>query len=117
MILVYIPITAKKVPLNYCLLIAHNFVNSYNVAFITMFYNKNTVILASLLTAVMVISLTIYAWNTKRDFTIYGMVLFLSLIVLIFASILSFFIRIPLFHFIISVISVVLFGFYLIYDT
>lgn len=59
---------------------------SYLVAFATIPYETQTVLLAVGLTAVVVVSLTIFAFQTKWDFTMMGGVLFVALMVFFVAG-------------------------------
>lgn len=68
-------------------------------------------------TVLLVVSLTIYAWNTKKDFTVYGGALFVCALALFIASIHLYFYPVSLHIFVYSVIGVIVFGGFLIYDT
>ena len=87
------------------------------VGYITMMSYPMDVLIALILTAVMVVGLTIYAMTTKTDFTIMGGLFFIIGVTLIAMTLLAFFIRNKIFTIIISSICVVFFGLYLIYDT
>ncbi len=108
---------ARTVPNNYILLFIFTVSESYMLMGVTGFSYPENVFIALVLTAGIVVSLTIYAFTTKTDFTICGGMLFMLLITLTIASILSIFIHSRIFDIIISACSVVLFGIYLIYDT
>lgn len=73
--------------------------------------------LAAILTSAMVVSLTAYAWTTDFDYTELLPYMFMGSIVLLAASICAMFIKMPVIHTIISAITVVFFGVYLIVDT
>lgn len=70
-----------------------------------------------MLTAAIVVALTIYAFTTEKDFTLCGGLLFMALIGLIVASILSIFFKNKIFEILIMGCGAILFGIYLIYDT
>ncbi len=70
---------------------------------------------AFLITAVTSIGLAAYAWTTKRDFSGLGGKLFLGLILLLVASIVSIFFHSTFFIFLICVAGVGLFSAYLLY--
>ena len=57
----------------------------------TAFIDAQTVMIAAILTAVIVFALTLYACTTKTDFTMCGGFLFMMVIGLVGASILSIF--------------------------
>ena len=73
--------------------------------------------MAGALTAAITISLTVYAFTTKTDFTVCGGFLFICVTALIVASIIAIFIRNRWLNLAISVIGVIIFGLYLIFDT
>jgi len=73
--------------------------------------------MAGILTAAMVVALTIYAIYTKSDFTTKGGIFFIGIIVLIVGSILGAIIQNKWLNLVLSVFGVFLFGCYLIYDT
>ena len=72
---------------------------------------------AAFATAGMTIGITVYAFTTKSDFTIFGPLLFVIGFTLAFASI--FFIAFTgrTMHIIWCIIAVILFSFYLLFDT
>ena len=107
----------QKVPTNYILLILFTISFSYDVSVITSYYSPNLVFFAVILTFVAVVTLTLYAKYTTKDFTIYGGSLFVFLSCLIFGCLLSIFIDVTIFNFIISICSIVCFSAYIIYDT
>lgn len=115
--LVYIRSASRNVPVNYILLTLFTITEAYLVSCTTAAYDPETVFIAAVLTASIVLALTIYAWTTKTDFTICGGLLFTILMALTVASILCIFFSNMIFRIIISACSVVLFSVYLIYDT
>lgn len=61
----------RKVPQNYIVLFAFTFFESIVVATICAQVNSPFIVLtAALLTSILVLSLTAYAWYTKDDFTV-----------------------------------------------
>lgn len=73
--------------------------------------------MAALLTTVLVVGLTIYAFVTEIDYTKFLIYLFIVGLVLLTASLMAMFIRVPILHTIIAALTVILFGIYLIVDT
>ena len=80
-------------------------------------YTAKSVMSALLLTFATVVTLTYYAWNTKKDFTVHNGTLLVCLVLLIFSSFIFMIVRIPLSNLLIMYGSLVLFCIYLIYDT
>jgi len=111
------PNLLRKVPLNYFILIVFTIGISYIVSYITSFYTPGSVLFSLILTFVMVITLILYAKYTKRDFTIYGGVLFVFLTCIIFGSFFLLFFNISVFEFIITICTIICFSGYIIYDT
>ena len=114
-------IAKNKTPLNLVLLFAFTFMTGFTLAPTIAFYiaaNMGYVVgEAFLLTSVAFGGLTIFAMNTKRDFTTIGKILFITLIVIIVASIINIFWHQPLLQLIIASIGAVLFSFFILYDT
>lgn len=69
------------------------------------------------LTTVAFGALSIFAMNTKKDFTTMGKALFIVLIVIVAASLLNIFIKSDIISLAISSIAAILFSFYILYDT
>lgn len=112
-----VPGMARTVPTNYLLLLAFTIAESYLVAYTSALYQPGSVLLAALLAASVVLALTIYALRTSNDLTmsggslyIFGTALFICSFVLIFVP------DSPFWTVLYSGLSVILFGFYLIYD-
>jgi len=107
----------KMKPYNWIYLILFTISMTYLMGFIGISYKTNILLLGGLITSFIFISLTIYSWQTKIDYTIYGNILVTLLCGLIlFGFIFSFF-NFPMINIIYSVIGSVLFSFYIIYDT
>ena len=109
---------ARKVPINYILLLAFTVCESYMVAFICAFYTAESVMVAAAMTAGLTITLTAYAMCTKTDFTVCGgalCVIAFSVMSLMFVSI---FVPFPSWwHPVLSCVLIVMYGFFLLYDT
>ena len=106
------------VPLNYILLTIFTLGMGYTVSIYTAFSTSQNVIVALILTVVTVVGLTIYAWKTEKDFTIYGGVLFIALTLLVFSSFLMWiFPRVTIVEIILDIVGLLVFAIYLIYDT
>ena len=112
---------STSVPLNYILLLIFTAAESYLVASLVIIYESSSVLVCALVTFVMVLGISLYACFTKKDFTLCGTTLFLLLIGLtcfsLIGIILSRFIKITLYETFLDCAGVILFGFYLIYDT
>ncbi|MDX2331801.1 Bax inhibitor-1/YccA family protein [Campylobacter hepaticus] len=69
------------------------------------------------LTTVAFAGLSIFAINTKKDFTVIGKALFIAIIVIVAASLLNLFFQSGILNLAISAIAAILFSFYILYDT
>ena len=112
----------KKEGLNLVLLFAFTFVTGLTLAptlagFLAMPGGASIVTEAFVLTTVAFGGLSIFAMNTKRDFSAMGKMLFITLIVVIVASLINIFTASPLFQLIIASVSAILFSAFILYDT
>ncbi len=72
---------------------------------------------AFILTTVAFVGLSIFAMNTKRDFTAMGKMLFIALIVVVVAGLINIFFHSPILQLAIAGISSILFSAFILYDT
>ena len=107
----------QKVPANYIILTIFTLSYGWLIAAVCCLYTFRSVMVAIFLTFVTVFSLSIYALRTQKDFTVCGGTLFTCLVLLIFSTLISIFLPIPLSNLLFTYISLVLFSIYLIYDT
>ena len=115
--LIYSRNLSRSVPINFILLGVYTLSESYIVSCTTIRYDPKTILIATILTASIVIALTVYAFKTTTDFTIMGGFLFTLLFSVVVASFLCFFFPSKIFRTIIAACSVFIFSIYLIYDT
>lgn len=112
---------ARAVPTNYILLSLFTLSEAWLVATVCAAYQQaglgKLVLMAAFMTCGMTIALTLYACTTKTDFTMHGGALFIFSCVITLFIIFELFTSSPLFHVIVSLAVVVLYGFYLLYDT
>ncbi|EPS38797.1 hypothetical protein H072_7438 [Dactylellina haptotyla CBS 200.50] len=108
----------KDYPTNYYLLALFTGLEAYTVAIITSFYDSKIVLEAVVITAVVFAGLTLFALQTKYDFTQWQGILFTSLWILIGAGFISmFFSHGSGFEMVYSVGAVVIFSGYVLVDT
>lgn len=108
---------ARAVPTNYILLTLFTGSMSYMVASITSFYEPEIVLAAAVLTAAVVVGLTVYALTTKTDFTYCGGAMWAFFFVVLSCTVLSFCLRGRVAQVWISGLLIFIFSFYIIYDT
>eukprot|EP00741_Cyanophora_paradoxa_P005380 tig00000881_g5218.t1 len=107
----------EQYPLNMGLLGLFTLCFGYTVGTICSFYSTAIVLEAVCLTAAIVVALTLYTFQSKRDFSFLGAGLFAALFCLLIAGFVQIFVRSPLFDFLLSVAGAVVFSLYIVYDT
>lgn len=122
MLFVGLGMTKNKPGLNLAALFAFTFATGVSLvpmlAFLIGAGNGAVIGNAFLMTSVLFGSLSLFAINSKTDFSSWGKPLFITLIVVIVASLVNAFIfHSPMMHIIISAGILLLFGIYTIYDT
>lgn len=108
---------ARKTPINFICLGVFTLAEGFLFGVIASRYDELTVIYAFGATLVIVLSLTVFAFQTKIDFTICGGVLCVALVILVLLSIVGIFFQSYIFKMLIASFGALLFSFYLIYDT
>lgn len=109
------PNLARKVPLNYIVLMLWTMCEAYIVACCCALYNPSVVIMAAFATLAITIFITIYAITTKEDFTFGGGMLFSCACGLLLFTLFSFIY--PMLYSIVCVFGVLIYSMYLLYDT
>lgn len=114
--------TIHKSPLNLVLLFAFTFILGFSLApslFVVLSTANGGIIVAQAfaLTAVAFGGLSIFAMNTKRNFTTMGKALFITLLIVLCAMILNIFVQSGVLSLVISSVAAILFSFYILYDT
>jgi len=112
----------KKAGLNLILLFAFTFMSGLTLApllthILGMAGGAGIIANAFMLTTVAFGGLSMFAMNTKRDFSAMGKMLFITLIVVIVASLMNIFFQSSLMQLVISSISAILFSAFILYDT
>ncbi|KAJ6225390.1 hypothetical protein RDWZM_003935 [Blomia tropicalis] len=107
----------RTTPHNYVALMVFTFAESFLVGIISSMYKGNVVLMAVLITAVICFALTLFAFQTKIDFTMYNGLLFVLVIVLMLFGFVAMFWRAPLVQLIYASLGALLFSAYLVVDT
>jgi FtsH-binding integral membrane protein len=107
---------ARRVPTNYILLTIWTISFSYMIGVSTAMFTPITVIASAVMTAGIVVALTIYAFNTEKDFTVYGGLLYVILVLFVIVGFFSIFFGF-IFNLIYCALGVLLFSIFLIIDT
>lgn len=103
-------------PTNLVLLAAFTAAEGVVVGAITSQYQMQAILLAVALTALITVGLTVYAMQTKRDFTMQGGLLLTLLLTLVFTGLFAAFTRSPVMHLLLGGLGALLFGAYIVYD-
>lgn len=90
-----------------------------SIIYLTLQHPAGAIIIAQalFLTTLAFAGLSVFAFTTKRDFSVFSKALFIVLLVVIGSSLLNLFIQSPILYLAISGISAILFSFFIIYDT
>lgn len=107
----------RQFPMNFICLAIFTLAQSISFGFIVAFYNTKIVLLALVITAVICIAITIFAMQTKIDFTVYTGFALVAGIVLMLFGLVTIFVQMKLLQIIYSCLGALIFGFYLIMDT
>ena len=108
---------SRKVPINYVLLVIFTLSMSYSVSLICGGSDPKLVMMAACMTVAVTLSLTLYAFTCKQDFTYLGASFFIFSTLLFIVSLFLIFTSNPILHIIYSALSVIFYAYYLIFDT
>lgn len=108
---------SRTYPLNMILLFVFTIMESVLLGVITIQYKTDTVLIAAALTAFIVIGLTIFAFQTKIDFTGMGTYLFVICLVLFGFGLIALILRSNIMNIIYAALGAGLFSMYLVFDT
>lgn len=121
-LLIALQVKKREAPLNLILLFAFTFCSGLTLTpllYSVLALPAGSVIIAQAftLTTVAFAGLSLFAMNTKKDFTMMGKALFIVVLVVIAASILNLFMQSGILSLAISAVAAILFSFYILYDT
>ena len=104
-------------PINYVLLLVFTLCESYIVACCCAAYSPEIVLTAAVMTAAMVIALTLFAVSGIADFTLLWCMAFIVSMTMLTLVIMTWIVGYPIFYTGWCALAVVLFGIYLVIDT
>jgi len=107
----------RNPPCNYIILSFFTLFLSITLGTISSYYDTNTLLMAAVATGLITLGLTLFAFQTKYDFTGFGPYLLCFLLILVFMGILSLFIKNQIYNIIYSSVGALLFSFCIVYDT
>lgn len=107
----------RTFPLNFICLFLFTFVESFLLGVVSSTYEANEVMWAAGICAFICLGLTIFAFQTKYDFTMMGGMLFVALLVFVIFGFLSIFLHNQIVRLVYACIGALIFSLYLVYDT
>jgi len=116
-LLVCLHIKRKETPVNFILLGFFTFSEAFTVGVIVTYYDQVVVLQAFILTTLVVVGLTVYTLQTKRDFSKWGAGLFAGLLVLIIGGFLQIVLASAWLETVMAIGGALLFCGFIIYDT
>lgn len=108
---------ARKHPLNLILLGVFTVLESFLIGAISSRYNTDTLLIAVGITFALVLGLTIFAFQTKIDFTGCGVYLFVIALLFFVFGIFAIIFRSKILHVIYAALGAGIFSIYLVFDT
>ncbi|KAH9490169.1 hypothetical protein Btru_051240 [Bulinus truncatus] len=116
-ILACCPDFRRKTPINMILLMSFTICEGFLLGTVSGHYDKDEVLMAVGITAIVALALTIFAFQTKWDFTMFGGLLFVLVIVLICFGLLCAIIQSRYLSLVYASLGALLFSAYLVFDT
>ncbi|XP_052805352.1 protein lifeguard 1-like [Mya arenaria] len=111
------PDVRRSYPINFVLLGVFTVLEGFMLGVVSGTYKTEYVLMACGITAVVAVGLTIFAFQTRWDFTMLGGLLFVFLIVLFCFGLLCLIIQNHYANIVYSSLGALLFSFYLVFDT
>ena len=109
--------TFKQSPFNWIILVSFTIMMTYLLGIVGVVYSSEKLLLGGSTTLTIFTGLSLYAWQSTIDYTVFGNVLIVILFGFIMMGFLISFISVPFVNTIYSVLGAMLFSFYIIYDT
>ncbi|TGZ53123.1 Transmembrane BAX inhibitor motif-containing protein [Temnothorax longispinosus] len=116
-ILIALMIKRRDHPANLILLGAFTLVMAYNVGVMVSMYDTTVVLEALFITLTVLLSLTAYTFQTKRDFSFLGFGLFIGLWCLLLGSVMQIFVQSTALELAMSIGGALLFCLFIVFDT
>jgi len=116
-LLVLCSIKRRESPMNLILLAAFTVVEAFTVGVLVAHYDTAIVLEAFFLTATVVIGLTVYTFQSKRDFSGWGLPLMSGLWIMLLGGVMFMFVGGEVKHMAFAVGGAILFSGFIIYDT
>ncbi|KNC24801.1 hypothetical protein FF38_00990 [Lucilia cuprina] len=111
------PQVRRKMPANYICLAIFTLAKGFLLGVVSSIYDPMTVLTAVGITAAVCFALTLFAMQTKWDFTVMGGFLLVVLVMFLIFSLFMFFFQTHVMKLIYCSLGVLIFSLYLLYDT
>ncbi|XP_015114894.1 protein lifeguard 4 [Diachasma alloeum] len=116
-ILIALHCKRKDHPANLILLCIFTVLQAFSIGSIVTFFDANVVLEAIFITMAIVIGLTVYTFQSKRDFSFLGFGLFAGLFALLVGGLVQIYVQSSLMEIAMGIAGAVLFALFIIYDT
>jgi len=116
-LIIALMIKRKETPTNFYLLGAFTLCEAYTIGTVVTFFDQFVVLEAFLLTAGTTIALTVYTFQSKKDFSLWGAGLFNILWVLLMAGFVQILIPSEILHVGIAILGAIVFSCFIVFDT
>lgn len=107
----------RRWPLNFILLLVFTVCEGFLLGAVSSMYRTEDVLIAVGVTAIVVLGLTIFAFQTKWDFTACSGIMFVALLVLLVFGILAIFIQNKIVDLVYASLGALIFSVYIVIDT
>jgi len=107
----------RRWPLNIILLLLFTLCEGFLLGAVSTAYRTDDVLIAAGICAVVCLGLTIFAFQTKWDFTAMGGILFVGILILMIFGILAIFIRNKILDLVYASLGALVFSCYIVFDT
>ncbi|XP_060534487.1 protein lifeguard 1 isoform X2 [Cylas formicarius] len=107
----------RKAPMNFVMLFLFTIAESFLLGVSASTYAPDAVMMAVGITAAVCLALTLFAFQTKWDFTMMGGILLVAVVILLVFGIVAIFVRNRIVQLVYASLGALIFSIYLIYDT
>lgn len=107
----------RKAPINFIMLFIFTIAEGFLLGVSASTYKQDAVLMAVGITAAVCLALTLFAFQTKYDFTMMGGVLLVAVIILMVFGIVAIFVHNKIVQLVYASLGALIFSIYLVYDT
>uniref|UniRef100_A0AAR5PNN6 Uncharacterized protein n=1 Tax=Dendroctonus ponderosae TaxID=77166 RepID=A0AAR5PNN6_DENPD len=107
----------RKAPINYVMLFIFTIAEGFLLGVSASTYKQDAVLMAVGITTAVCLALTLFAFQTKYDFTMMGGVLLVAVIILLVFGIVAMFVHNKIVQLVYASLGALIFSIYLVYDT